>query len=95
MANHKPPEDRDMDYRDKIICAISEAQCQHIADSVISILKSMTEGMQSGDETPLANIWEEICVQVQGETSSTWEMFIETIHQVVISNIKNIPAYFK
>jgi hypothetical protein len=66
-----------MDYRDKIIAEFAERECKRIAQKVIRQLKSMTDGMQSGQDTPLANIWDEICVQVQGEESVMWEAYLD------------------
>lgn len=39
----------------------------------------MTEGMQSGDDTPLRNIWDEVCVQAQVEYSVLWDAYEEVI----------------
>lgn len=38
-----------------------------VANAVVENLKSMTQFLQSGDDSGLVNMWEELCVQVQGE----------------------------
>lgn len=48
-----------MHYREKLIASISEELCNRITRKVIRCLQQMTEGMQSGDDTPLKNIWDE------------------------------------
>ncbi|MBS3948993.1 MAG: hypothetical protein KGZ57_11990 [Dethiobacter sp.] len=55
-----------MNYKDKIISDIAESACEIIAKKVIRKLQQLKD-MLSGDDTPLKNVWDEICVQVQGE----------------------------
>ena len=43
----------------------------------------MTEGMQSGDDTPLKNIWDEVCVQMQTEQSALWEAYEDTMLRLI------------
>ena len=39
--------------------------------------------MQSGDNSGLKNLWDEICVQVQREESIFWDMYIEIIDSCI------------
>ncbi len=55
----------------------------------------MTDGMQSGDETLLKNIWDEICVQVQGEESVMWEDYVDTIQPLILSEVARLDATLK
>ena len=56
-----------MKYKDKIIQHVAAEACKEISAKTIRALRKMTEGMQSGDDTPLRNIWDEVCVQMQTE----------------------------
>ncbi len=67
------------DYRDKIISDLAEAVGKRLGRKVIRSQTKMTDSMQSGDDTPLKNIWDEICVQVQGEQAEMWDDYLNTI----------------
>ena len=64
-----------MQYKDNIIAAIVETACQQVAAQTIKFLRGEKKGLQSGDDSGLINLWDEICVQVQGESSVMWEMY--------------------
>lgn len=48
----------------------------------------------SGDGSGLENVWEEICVQVQGEESIFWDAYTEVMNGAVLGAIQKleIPA---
>jgi hypothetical protein len=48
--------------------------------------------MQSGDGTPLKNLWEEVCVQVQFGESIFWEVYKLHIDQLILSHIFSLSA---
>lgn len=77
-----------MNYKDKIISEIAREECENISKRVIKILQGMHEEMGSGEDTILKNVWEEICVQVQGEQSFTWEAYLECIRKIVSDELK-------
>jgi len=72
-----------MDDRDKIIAWIAERECKRIAGLVVRDLRRMTKGMQSGEDSGLRNLWDEVCVQVQGEESAMWDLYMETIGAMI------------
>ena len=72
-----------MDDRDRIIASISEHECKRIARKVVRALQGMTEGMQSGDDSGLANLWDEVCVQVQGQLSIMWDYYEDIMLQMI------------
>ncbi len=55
---------------------------------VIRDLRKITEGMQSGDDSPLKNVWDEICVQMQTEESVMWEVYLDVISSLIKSELK-------
>jgi hypothetical protein len=84
-----------MNYRDKIISDIADGKCKKISRKVVRGLQKITEDMQSGDDTPLKNIWDEICVQVQGEESVMWEAYLNTIRSFIQAEVKKLDARTK
>ena len=61
-----------------------------IAEAVVKDLEEMLEGL-SGDDSGLANVWEEICVQVQVEHSLYWATYLETVEALVFSHVDELP----
>ena len=43
----------------------------------------MTQGMQSGDDSPLKNVWDDVCVQVQYEETMMWDVYLDTIRSFI------------
>ena len=72
-----------MDARDKVLAALAEREGGRIARGVIRKLQRMTEGMQSGADTILRNLWDEVCVQVQGQESVIWDTYLDTIDTLI------------
>jgi hypothetical protein len=60
---------------------------ESITTEIIAELKSYTATM-SGDDSGLKNIWEELCVQVQGEESFYWEAYQETVRTSVLGRLE-------
>ncbi|MEM5788924.1 MAG: hypothetical protein AAGU11_16550 [Syntrophobacteraceae bacterium] len=48
----------------------------------------MKDGMQSGVDTPLRNVWDEICVQVQSEFSTMWDFYLDTIEGIIAGHVE-------
>jgi hypothetical protein len=51
--------------------------------------------LQSGDDTSLKNIWEEISVQVQDQQSVMWDAYMGTIHALILSKVAGLDAATK
>ncbi len=84
-----------MDYRDKIISDIAEKECKRISRKVILALQKMTEDMQSGGDSPLKNIWDEICVQVQYQESEMWDAYLLTVSQMILPEVEKLDKHIK
>ena len=56
-------------------------------------LRHMTEHLQSGDDSGLENIWEEICVQVQGEESAMFSSYEDTIETCIAEEVSALEAF--
>ena len=70
-------------YKDRIISSIAEKACKTISNRVIRHLCTLNTGLLSGDDSSLENIWDEICVQVQGEYSIFWDLYEDTIEGIL------------
>ena len=90
--NNADGEDEETDYRDQIIADIAERECKRVSRKVIHALRRMTEGMQSGDDTPLKTIWDEVCVQVQSQESIMWDADLDTITRIIWDEIERLNA---
>ncbi len=49
----------------------------------------------SGEESGLTNTWEEICVQIQGEYSISWETYEDTIELFIQPYIEKLNEFEK
>jgi len=47
----------------------------------------------SGEDSVLANVWDEICVQVQYEESALWDAYLETVGQIVAHDVDRLSAF--
>ncbi len=90
IFSYKIREGRGINYKDKIISGISENVCKKVSAKVIRILQKMTEGLLTGDDTPLKNIWDEICVQVQDQESCYWDNYLETISTFIETEVTKL-----
>ena len=72
-----------MDDRDRIIASIAEQESKRIARKVVRTMQGITQGMQSGDDSVLANLWDEVCVQVQWVDSFMWEHYEEMMCEMI------------
>jgi hypothetical protein len=55
----------------------------------------MTEGMQSGDDSGLRNVWDEVCVQVQGQESVMWDVYLDTISGIIAGYLSGLDDAVK
>ena len=79
-----------MNYKDNILWHVSHEACKEVSTKVVRSLRKMTEGMQSGDDTTLRNIWDEVCVQSQVERSVMWDAYEETILGLIEQEVRKL-----
>ena len=84
-----------MNPSDQIVIAIADRESKRLARRVIRHLQSMTDCLQSGDDSPLANVWDEVCVQVQGQESFFGEAYLDTITGVILGHLETIDKEVK
>ena len=68
-----------------------ESVLERCTREVVRGLRSLTESTISGSESGLANVWEEVCVQVQGEESVLWDAYLDTIEQFASGFVSDLP----
>ena len=79
-----------MTPEDHIVSELADIVCKRIAWQTRMALTKMTDCRLSGDDSPLKNIWEEICVQCQDENSFAWSAYEETIRSFVTGLIQKL-----
>jgi len=68
----------------------SESLESEIMQKTIFELKEITETALSGDDSSLANAWEEICVQIQYEESVCWDVYDQTVRGIVAGHVEEL-----
>ena len=82
-----------MIYKDNIISIFADKECEKVCGKTIRELQCMTEGMQSGDDSGLENIWDEVCVQVQFDQSMFWDLYLEVLDNIIMAEVKNLEEH--
>ena len=84
-----------MDPYESLLSEIADVECQRVSRKVIRSLQRMTEGLQSGDDSGLVNLWNEICVQVQGEQSVMWDAYLHTVGGFIFDQLSRVDVTLK
>jgi len=84
-----------MNHRDKIISNIADRECKNVCTKTISTLQGMNDGMQSGDDTPLESLWDEICIQVQYRQSVFYDAYLATITTTISQKLTGVDEHLK
>jgi hypothetical protein len=84
-----------MDYQDNIIYEIADKECERICRKTIHSLQKMKEGMQSGEDTILRNVWDEVCVQVQSQKSVLWNAYLENKNVIIAYEVSELDDVIK
>ena len=72
-----------------IVAAVAEHAAQRITRRTIRDLQRMPSDL-SGEGSGLANVWNEICAQVQHERSFAWNAYDQTARAVVDSLVEEL-----
>ena len=63
-----------------------------LVERVIISLKGMGgHSLLSGEDSGLGNVWDEICVQVQGEESFFWDTYVDVVDDMLAAEVKDLP----
>src|SRR5436309_5704292 len=74
----------------RFVDALAEKAISRLVRQSIRQLQRMTEERTSGADSGLANVWDEICVQIQGEESIHWAAYDATVRQIIRFDLKQI-----
>ena len=72
-----------------------DQKCMQICQVVISKLQAITDLKFSGDDSPLKNSWDEICAQVQFDSSPFWFAYMELMKSFVKEEVARLPVGMK
>ena len=76
-----------------IVRQLAERVCSRVTRRVIRSLQRNTDDRLSGDDSDLKNVWEEVCVQVQGEESADWSAYESTIDGLVELEVEALVSF--
>jgi hypothetical protein len=75
----------------QLLTELNKHVANRITKRVIHELKVSKFPKLSGDDSPLKNCWDEICVQVQDERSFDWWAYEDSINSTIESHLKKEP----
>ena len=78
---------------DRIVTDLARDVTRRITATVVRHLQRMTDDRTSGEDSGLANVWDEICVQVQLERSFLWFAYARTVHTLVEHQIEQLAPF--
>jgi len=76
-----------------IIERLADAICHRVTRKVIVQLQSMDDALMSGDDSGLANTWDEICVPLQQEMSAFWHVYDKTVRSITSGHVERLTPY--
>jgi hypothetical protein len=76
-----------------LLSTFAEEIGQKVGRRTIIQLQRLSCGMQSGDDSGLANIWDEICVQAQGEESVSWESYLDLMRKLIEQQLSKLKPH--
>jgi len=77
-----------------ILAKFAEEIAKRITRRTISSFQRMKETL-AGEGYGLANVWDEICVQIQYEPSIFWDVYDDTVRSVVSSYVEALKTHEK
>jgi hypothetical protein len=77
-----------------IVREVAREAARRITRKVIADLRQMKD-TASGDDSGLTTVWDEICVQLQGQESVLWDAYEETVRAFVCGYVAALPKHEK
>jgi hypothetical protein len=75
---------------ERIVAEVAREARRRVS-AIVRKLQRMTD-VTSGDNSPLTNAWDEVCVQVQIEHSFLWFAYEATVHKLVDGELEGLRA---
>ena len=80
--------------RDRIVRALARQITARVVRRVIRRLAELGRPyMQSPEDSGLSHVWDELCVQLQGEQSIYWHLYDDTVYQHVAAEVERVADY--
>lgn len=74
----------------RLVIDHARALGQGMAEQVRADLEEMDETLLSGADSRLISVWQEICVQVQGEESFLWDTYLELVTGMISVRVTDL-----
>jgi hypothetical protein len=81
-----------MSYQSCFLRRLANVECERIARKAIRYLQSLNHIHLLGDDSGLENVWEEICVQEQGQYTWAWPAYEMEIERSVHYDVEHLSA---
>jgi len=65
-----------------VVRAVADQAAKHVTRLAIKTLQGMKDTL-SGPDSGLKSVWDEICVQAQGEESPAWDAYTEIVQSTL------------
>lgn len=79
----------------EVVLKVARHIGNEITAKAIRQLQAIKHANLSGDDSGLANTWEEICVQCQSEQSIFWDAYEATIQNILESLVTELPIPYR
>jgi hypothetical protein len=76
-----------------IVQAVAMEACERITRKTIRILQKMDHCLMAGDDSGLTSIWDEVCVQIQGQESGQWNAYESTIQDILTAEFGKLSSH--
>ena len=78
---------------ERIVADLARRLTRQLTAAVVRSLQRMTEGLTSGEDSGLATVWDEVCVQVQLERSFLWPAYEETVRKLIEDQLRELAPF--
>jgi hypothetical protein len=80
----------------RLIARVAENAAKRVVVQTISWLKNLEAQLSEGSAgTHLKSVWEELCVQCQGEESFFWDEYKETVTIDLVARVEQLDDYIQ
>ncbi len=76
-----------------IVDDLAERVCTRLTRRTIRKLQEFTFCRLFGDDSCLANTWDEICVQIQLEESFAFDVYEQTVRAIIAGHVEELPLF--
>jgi len=80
-----------MHPKDQIISQVASAALEKVSRRLITALQKMKGPyLQSGIDSGLTNVWDEVCIQVRTQYSVYWDAYEATIYPMIEGEMQKL-----